>query len=455
MANIQNKTKLNVNNIDSLPPLPIAKPTPIINVDGTIEYPSNNIQPQINTKNVVSNNLDAQNSDNVTRDDLERIYATMQMQQALKGIERTAEEEELKQQNIANILNRLQTPIEMPQRKTIADILNGGNFGERLETFAQYAEQPQFQRNLGNAIGTRLFNKSTGRFENTGERLNREREAFLNAEQLKALEEQKLQDALSKDLFSSMNALDRENLVNERELQRMIQSDRHFNDSLKAQMENSNRNLDIQNRKIDATLAGIEADKEYRKAQDEYKRLQDLKSEAQQAFKNDLELQKLELEKFKAGEIGNNVKITAEDKKQLTNNKQTLANIEAGLKAIEKHPNAYRLGHVILPAAALNAYSSYTGKKGDIETRAQIDNITAVYRKWLTGAQMSDRERKDYERFLPAKGDNAQIVKSKLNAMKDSIERSNQAIMNNYEQNNNSLNVDYDEIEKEMKRRGL
>ena len=145
----------------------------------------------------------------------------------------------------------------------------------------------------------------------------------------------------------------------------------------------------------------------------------------------------------------------SDDKKQLTSNKQTLANIEAGLKAIEKYPNAYKLEHVVLPPQILNTYASFNGKKGDIETRAQIDNITAVYRKWLTGAQMSDRERKDYERFLPTKGDNKDIIEAKLKSMKESIERSNQAIMSNYEQNNNSLNVDYDEIDKELKRRGL
>jgi hypothetical protein len=42
---------------------------------------------------------------------------------------------------------------------------------------------------------------------------------------------------------------------------------------------------------------------------------------------------------------------------------------------------------------------------------------------------MSDQERKAYERFLPAPTDNAQIVKAKLNGMKQSVERKNQILM--------------------------
>ena len=45
---------------------------------------------------------------------------------------------------------------------------------------------------------------------------------------------------------------------------------------------------------------------------------------------------------------------------------------------------------------------------------------------------MSDRERKAYERFLPAPTDNYNIVKAKLNGMKGAIERSNEALLSNY-----------------------
>ena len=123
----------------------------------------------------------------------------------------------------------------------------------------------------------------------------------------------------------------------------------------------------------------------------------------------------------------NNLKMTAAERKALTENKTTLANIESGLDALEKNKDAYTLWKGLLGSDITNRIDP----KG-VSTRTQIDNITAVYRKWLTGAQMSDKERKAYERFLPAPTDNYNIVKAKLNGMKGAIERSNNAILSNY-----------------------
>ena len=100
-----------------------------------------------------------------------------------------------------------------------------------------------------------------------------------------------------------------------------------------------------------------------------------------------------------------NIKMTAADRKSLTENKTTLANIEAGLKSLEENPKAYSFIKGVLGPDITNRLDA----KG-VATRTQIDNITAVYRKWLTGAQMSDKERKAYERFLPAPTDNYNIV---------------------------------------------
>ena len=130
-----------------------------------------------------------------------------------------------------------------------------------------------------------------------------------------------------------------------------------------------------------------------------------------------------------ANKIGgpNGIKMVAADRKALTENKTTISNIEAGLKALEENPNAYQWYKGVLGADITNRIDP----KG-VATRTQIDNITAVYRKWLTGAQMSDKERKAYERFLPAPTDNYNIVKAKLEGMKDAVERSNEALLSNY-----------------------
>ena len=108
----------------------------------------------------------------------------------------------------------------------------------------------------------------------------------------------------------------------------------------------------------------------------------------------------------------------------LTENNQTLADIDEGLRLIQENPKAYTWLKGKMGADIANRIDP----KG-VKTRTQIDNITAVYRKWLTGAQMSDQERKAYERFLPAPSDNAQIVQQKLEGMRNSIQRKNDVMM--------------------------
>ena len=108
--------------------------------------------------------------------------------------------------------------------------------------------------------------------------------------------------------------------------------------------------------------------------------------------------------------------------KQIAENNATIKNINDGLKAIDKNPGAYNLLYGTLPAQVTNRIDP-----GGVDTRAKIDNVSAVYRKWLTGAQMSDKERLYYERFLPAPSDDAHTVKEKLKAMKRSIENQTQA----------------------------
>lgn len=117
-------------------------------------------------------------------------------------------------------------------------------------------------------------------------------------------------------------------------------------------------------------------------------------------------------------------KLSSKDLTAYRDNLATIKDVEAGLNLIEQNPNAYSLVKGALPAWATNRIDP----KG-IQTRTQIDNITAVYRKWLTGAQMSDAERKAYERFLPAPTDNYETIKAKLQGMRDSIERKNSILM--------------------------
>ena len=111
-------------------------------------------------------------------------------------------------------------------------------------------------------------------------------------------------------------------------------------------------------------------------------------------------------------------------KKVIDEGNATIADIKRGLGLINKNPEAFSYVKGLSPVI-----TNRLDEKG-IGTRTTINNITAVYRKWLTGAQMSDAERKSYESFLPAQTDNATIIKAKLNGMIDSINTKNSVYMN-------------------------
>lgn len=134
----------------------------------------------------------------------------------------------------------------------------------------------------------------------------------------------------------------------------------------------------------------------------------------------------------------NNInKLSSKDLTAYRDNLATIKDVEAGLKLIDENPNAYSLVKGALPAWATNRIDP----KG-IPARTQIDNITAVYRKWLTGAQMSDAERKAYERFLPAPTDNYETIKAKLQGMRDSIERKNSILMQGANEYQNMIDTE-------------
>lgn len=304
------------------------------------------------------------------------------------------------------IKNSLITPVEMPKYTTIQDVLSAPK-GSKFDTFLDFVNNPETKRTIGEFMPYYGYNPNTGRGNNVMEAPARRDEARFEADRQKALEQLKQQNALAGTVYDAYNRADIEELKDKRARELAEQ--------------------EIKFRREEAAL-----DRGLRREQ----------------MKNDLERAMIIHHAMQGGEGSgggtltggaadvsntsgglnlNNIKMTAAERKQLTENKTTLANIESGLDALEKNPNAYSFMKGLLGSDITNRIDP----KG-VATRTQIDNITAVYRKWLTGAQMSDKERKAYERFLPAPTDNYTIVKAKLNGMKGAIERSNDAILSNY-----------------------
>lgn len=112
-------------------------------------------------------------------------------------------------------------------------------------------------------------------------------------------------------------------------------------------------------------------------------------------------------------------KETAAERKEKAKLKQaqnTINMISKAKETVQNNPNAF--GYI---QGALGADVSNRIFKGGTQARSTINSVAAEYRKYLTGAQMSDRERLDYEKFLPSPKDNAKIINDKLNAMLDVI----------------------------------
>ena len=112
-------------------------------------------------------------------------------------------------------------------------------------------------------------------------------------------------------------------------------------------------------------------------------------------------------------------KETAAERKEKAKLKQaqnTINMINKAKETVQNNPNAFGYVQGVLGADVSNRLF-----KGGTQARSTINSVAAEYRKYLTGAQMSDKERLDYEKFLPSPKDNARILNDKLNAMLDVI----------------------------------
>lgn len=158
-----------------------------------------------------------------------------------------------------------------------------------------------------------------------------------------------------------------------------------------------------------------------------------------------LKSRELDIQEMKA--LNGNSKEEAKRKQS----QSTLNMIGTALNTVDQNPEAYGFWKGMAP----NDITNRADAKG-VQARAVIDSVTAEYRKYLTGAQMSDKERKDYEKFLPNPRDNADIIRRKLLGMQTVI----QAREGLYDyapqaQTTQNISINNNALEAEMKRRGL
>lgn len=341
--------------------------------------------------------LNTQVNVNGLQNQLAQMFANQQVQGQQQA------EEPLRQTVNDLVKSKLIKEIQVPKFTTIQDIFNAQK-GDKLNTFADYLNNPETMRSIGSFLPKFGYNPKTGKIGNVLEEDAQRKEEQMRIDQKRAIEELKEQDDLAQAMANAYNQRDIEDIRDKR-ARELAKEELEWKRQENALDRELRRQENAENRAMRRELAQM----------------------------------------IHGGNGGgsatggaagiNDLKMTAAERKSYTEGKTTLANIEAGLKALDENPKAYTFAKGILPTDITNRIDP----KG-VATRTQIDNITAVYRKWLTGAQMSDKERKAYERFLPAPTDNYAIVKAKLNGMKGAIERSNDAILSNYGVTSESMN---------------
>ena len=380
---------------------------------------------------------------------IENQIAMNETQNALKQFARSQEEEELKKQTIANLMNQLQKQVDVPKRVTIADIMNGSNFGERLGTLAQYAQQPEFLRNIGNLFGPMHRNPQTGEYTSYGERLGREAEARLQADQKRAMEDREALDKLNLGIYGIMNGIDTEAMREDRFNRQMAMQNEQFYQSL--------------GQRAAENAAKIQADREALQRQMEQKDID-----------NYIALEKLDIDRKKADNP---------PRKPLSDTQtKELSDMEKSINHLSSLYDKY-----------LTADNSLFGQQGALRAnlakdhpilyaphdneitlaRQDLELLRQKYAKALEGGRMSDQDRAFYqnvlvsqsltkENFLKALRDVLKDEKAAYNIRLKGIERQNKDI-DDYEyyeeetpkNKTTSINVDRNAVEEELRKRGL
>lgn len=189
---------------------------------------------------------------------------------AQQQMQRSPQEEALKDQAIQTIMGKLNQQIVNPRYTTIQDLIKGNSPLEALNGF-----HPDVARGLNTIFGTKVYNPKTGRVEDLADDLPRRQEAEMRAAQERSLEAQKMQNTLAAATYKTMNDVDVEAAREERFMKQLAQQNEQF-------------------------MTKLDYDREVRKEEAKQKAIEDAKKDTQQAFENDLKQKEYELKKEKA-----------------------------------------------------------------------------------------------------------------------------------------------------------
>lgn len=100
------------------------------------------------------------------------------------------------------IRNKLLTPIETPKYTTLQDIFDAQK-GDKLGVFADFLKNPNTMRTIGNFLPKYGYDANTGKMRNVMETSARREEALMEAEKQRAIDEQKQQNEIVKNVYDT------------------------------------------------------------------------------------------------------------------------------------------------------------------------------------------------------------------------------------------------------------
>lgn len=149
-----------------------------------------------------ANNAQTQAQTNQLMQQMAQNAANQQLQA------QTQPDENLTRQTVNELVkSSLLNPVEIPRYTTIKDVLDAPK-GERLTTFTEFLNNPETMRTIGNLMPYYGYNPQTGEGYSVMEAPARRQEALMKAEQAKALEQQKQQNAVLNNVYDAYNRMD-------------------------------------------------------------------------------------------------------------------------------------------------------------------------------------------------------------------------------------------------------
>lgn len=188
----------------------------------------------------------------------------------------------------------------------------------------------------------------------------------------------------------------------------------YFNKDIYSNLINTQQmrdNADWKKLYFDTQQKNLEATREWQQRQAELQRQEKVADRAFRANENAMD----RTVTMRGQDVNANSRQNAADRKEKFLYKQSMSTInviKSAINAVNTNPEAFGLWQGLGGAGLINRLDS-----NGVKARSIVNSVTAEYRKYLTGAQMSDAERKEYYKFLPAPTDNSEILLSKLNSM--------------------------------------